>query len=99
LAAVGSTNTSRSSVSRGSPWPATACPPTSTNLTRRAIRADKNSVQSRLSSIFTEAFPPQALDGRDALFEGHRGDVGAVHPLGFAETVGTRITRSITDRL
>jgi len=88
LAVVGSTNRSRSSVSLGSPWPATACPPTSTNLTRRAISTDKNSVQSRLSSIFTEPFPPQTLDGRDALLERHRRQIFAIRPLRFAEAAG-----------
>jgi len=57
----------------------------STNLTRRAISADKNSVQSRLSSILTEPLPPQALDGRDPLLERHGGQVFPVHLLGLAK--------------
>jgi hypothetical protein len=58
------------------------------NLTRRAISADKNSVQSRLRSIFTEAFPAQALYGGDALLERHCSQVGAVQSLGLAEAAG-----------
>lgn len=76
----GSTNTSRSSVRRGSPCPATACPPMRTNRTRRAISNDKNSLQSRVSSIFTEKRPPKSFDARDAILERERRDVFAVGP-------------------
>lgn len=82
-----STNMSRSSVSRGSPCPATAWPPTSTNRTRWEISALKNSVQSRLRSIFTEPDPPQPFHFRDSLLERHRGHVFSIKRLGLGETI------------
>ncbi len=85
---VGSTNTSRSSVSRGSPWPATACPPIRRSRTRREISALKNSVQSRFSSIFTEPDPPQPFDARDPLLERHRRDVLAIDLVRLLEALG-----------
>ncbi|MFO0613156.1 MAG: hypothetical protein U0414_11230 [Polyangiaceae bacterium] len=87
MARVGSTKTSRSSVNRGSPCPATACPPIRRNRTRREISALKNSLQSRFSSIFTEPDPPQPLDTGDALLERHGRDVLAVECVGLLEGV------------
>src|SRR5271165_1722571 len=53
--------------------------------TRRAISAHKNSLQSRLSSIFTEPLPPQPLYARDAFLERERGQIAPVHLLGLAK--------------
>jgi hypothetical protein len=58
-----------------------------TNRTRWAISADKNSVQSRFSSMFTEPLPPKALDARDALLEREGRDVLLVHRTGFVEAL------------
>jgi hypothetical protein len=77
---------SQSSVSRGSPWPATACP-TITKRTRWEISALKNSVQSRLSSIFTEPDPPQPFHFRDSFLEGHRRHVISIELAGLGETI------------
>src|ERR1700722_11137062 len=77
--ALASTNTSRSSVSLGSPCAATACPPTRRNRAPSPIKSDKNSDQSALSWIFTEPNPPQPIDRRDALLEREPRVVLAIH--------------------
>ena len=78
FARAGSTNTSRSSVSLGSPWAATAWPPTSRNRTRFEIRSDKNSFQSGLSWIFTEPDPPQLLYRGDTFLETQAREIAPV---------------------
>jgi hypothetical protein len=83
-----STKTSRSSVSRGSPWPATACPPTSRNLTFCESSRRKNSLQSGLSSILTEPDLPQLLDGADALLESQTREILAIIRFGLFLATG-----------
>jgi hypothetical protein len=56
-------------------------------VTRRAINAHKNSLQSRFSSIFTEPSLPEPFDPRDTLLERERGYILAIEPLGLGEAV------------
>ena len=49
------------------------------------ISAHQNSVQSRLSSIFTDPDSPQPFDAGDSLLERHRGHVMSVELGGFPE--------------
>ena len=85
FARAGSTKASRSSVSLGSPWAATAWPPTSRNRTRFEIRSDKNSFQSGLSWIFTEPDPPQRLHRGDAFLDTQAREIAPVVLLDFTK--------------
>jgi hypothetical protein len=55
---------------------------------RWPISAHKNSLQSRLSSIFTEPFPSEPLDPRDPLLERESGYIFAIELRGCFEAIG-----------
>ncbi|GEM_PF-2613271 len=80
-----STNTSRSSVSLGSPWPATACPPTSKSFSPFESSRRKDSLQSGLSSILTGPHLSQLFDCVDTGF--HRQSTEILPVAGFGRCV------------
>jgi len=84
----GATNTSRSSVNRGSPWTAIACPPIKRNRVPAEISATKNACQSSLRRNVPEPIPAEPFDDGEALFRRGSRDVVAIKPLTFLQTRG-----------
>ena len=81
----GATNTSRSSVNRGSAWIAIACPPIKRNRVPDEISAPKNSLQSSFRRKVAEPLPAEPFDDGETFFRRGALDIFAIEPLTFPE--------------
>ena len=91
---VGSTKTSRSSVSRASMWNARAWAPIRRNFVFSERRALKNSRQSRGIVVIAEIESSEIFDGVESVLWGRGHDVGLICGVGVVER---RETKNVLD--